>query len=587
MGRVSASSSDITSRPRPRPTTATMTDSSKSVDMDKALPEEANDVEKDGSDNIASNKNGTEDDKFPTGLASWSILGPITIAYFLIFLDMCVVSTAAPAITRQFSSLVDIGWYGGAYQLGNSALQPLTGKIYSHFNIKLGSVICATAVSSPMFIVGRAIAGAGASGIGNGALTIISAVLPARKQAQFLGINLGLGQLGIALGPIIGGAFTQNVTWRWCFYINLPIGAALALLLALVKIPEPTTKLPPRQVLGTAVKSLDLLGFMLISPAAVMFLLGLQYGGTEHPWNSSVVIGLLVGAVIAFILFLVWEYFQGDGAMLPFAMIRKHIVWSAAGNLFFLLGAILVAEYYLAIYFQTVLGNRPIMSGVHLLPTTLGLVIFTMLSGMMIEILGYYLPWSLGGSAAVAIGYGLMSMIKPRTSPSKWIGYQILYGVGSGAMSSAPYIAIQNLVSPPQIPIAMAIIIFCQNMGGAVFLVAANSIFTNGLLKELQNHIDEIGVDPDIILRSGITSIRSIVSGDKLTAALECYTTAISHVMYLGIGAGVVTFAFGWGLGWVDIRKTKQPQAIQANPAPTAPNAKEGVASTGEKSTTA
>lgn len=133
----------------------------------------------------------------------------------------------------------------------------------------------------------------------------------------------------------------------------------------------------------------------------------------------------------------------------------------------------------------------------------------------------------------------------------------------------------------------MAIIIFCQNMGGAVFLVAANSIFTNGLLKELQNHIDEIGIDPDIILRSGVTSIRSIVSGDKLTAALECYTTAISHVMYLGIGAGVVTFAFGWGLGWVDIRKTKQPQAIQANPASTAPNAKEGVASTGEKSTTA
>jgi Fungal trichothecene efflux pump (TRI12) len=167
------------------------------------------------------------------------------------------------------------------------------------------------------------------------------------------------------------------------FYVNLPIGGALAILLLLFKIPEPTTKLPPRQVLGTAIKSLDLPGFMLISPAAIMFLLGLQYGGTVHPWNSSVVIGLLVGAAVTFILFLVWEYHQGDGAMVPFAMIRKRIVWSAAGNLFFLLGAILVAEYYLAIYFQTVLDNRPIMSGVHLLPTTLGLVIFTMLSGIM------------------------------------------------------------------------------------------------------------------------------------------------------------------------------------------------------------
>lgn len=144
-----------------------------------------------------------------------------------------------------------------------------------------------------------------------------------------------------------------------------------------------------------------------------------------------------------------------------------------------------------------------------------------------------------------------------------------------------PYVAIQNLVPPPQIPIAMAIIIFCQNMGGAVFLIAANSIFTNGLRKELQKHIDEVGVSPEIILGTGLSSIRSIISGDKLTAALRCYTTAISHVMYLGIGVSVATFAFGWGLGWVDIRKVKQLQVIQA------PNSEENVNSTTGKSITA
>ncbi|KAF3054691.1 Efflux pump afoB [Trichoderma lentiforme] len=564
-----------------------MADSKKSVETGEVLTEKNGDVEKYGSDGTTSGNEIAEDDsKYPSGAVLWSILAPVTIAYFLVFLDMCVVSTATPAITARFNSLIDVGWYGGAYQLGSSALQPLTGKIYSHFNIKwsflvfffifeVGSAICGAAVSSPMFIVGRAIAGAGSSGIGNGALTIISAVLPPRKQAQFLGINLGIGQLGIALGPIIGGSFTQNVTWRWCFYVNLPIGAALAILLLFVNIPETINKLPPRQVLGTAFKSLDLPGFFLISPAAVMFLLGLQYGGTLHPWNSSVVIGLLVGAGVTFIVFLVWEYHQGDNAMLPFAMIKKRIVWSAAANLFFLLGAILVAEYYLAIYFQTVLDNTPIMSGVHLLPTTLGLVLFTMLSGMFTEIFGYYLPWNLGGSSFAAIGYGLMSMIKPTTGSSKWLGYQVLYGVGSGAMSSAPYIAIQNLIPPPQIPIAMAIIIFCQNMGGAVFLVAANTIFTNGLRKELQKHINEIGVNPDIILSTGATTIRSIVSGDRLTAALKCYTTAISHVMYLGIGVSVATFAFGWGLGWVDIRKVKQLQAIKADPSPAAPESKD------------
>lgn len=132
----------------------------------------------------------------------------------------------------------------------------------------------------------------------------------------------------------------------------------------------------------------------------------------------------------------------------------------------------------------------------------------------------------------------------------------------------------------------MAIIIFCQNMGGAVFLIAANSIFTNGLHKELQKHIHEIGVNPDIILSTGLTSIRSLVSGDRLTAALKCYTTAISHVMYLGIGVSAATFAFGWGLGWVDIRKVKQLQTIQANPPAVVPEAKDDMDSIAEKPTT-
>lgn len=160
------------------------------------------------------------------------------------------------------------------------------------------------------------------------------------------------------------------------------------MLLIFFRIPEPDTKPPARQVLSTAIKSLDLPGFALVAPAATMFLLGLQYGGNQYAWNSSVVIGLLVGAGVTFVLFLIWERRQGDDAMIPFAMLTHRIIWSAAGNMSFVLASILLADYYLAIYFQAVHDDAPLMSGVHMLPTTIGIVLFTIISGVMSEYSG-------------------------------------------------------------------------------------------------------------------------------------------------------------------------------------------------------
>jgi hypothetical protein len=128
---------------------------------------------------------------------------------------------------------------------------------------------------------------------------------------------------------------------------------------------------------------LDLVGFALICPAAIMFFLGLQFGGNQHPWDSSVVIGLLVGAAATFAVFLFWESRQGDNAMVPFAMLKTRVIWSAAMTLFFSLSGILMADYYLAIFFQAVRDDSALMSGVHMLPTTLGLVLFTVVSGSM------------------------------------------------------------------------------------------------------------------------------------------------------------------------------------------------------------
>lgn len=283
-----------------------------------------------------------------------------------------------------------------------------------------------------MFIVGRAIARLGSSGLFTGSITTVTNSLPLQKRPLIMGINMVIGQLGLACGPIIGGAFTTNVSWRWCFYVNNSIGAVVAACILFNDMPEAAVKPHWREVLGTAIKSLDLFGFALISPAAVMFLLALQWGGNQYAWNSSVVIGLLVGAAVTFVLFLVWEHRQGDGAMIPFAILRSRIICSAALTQFFSLGSNLVADFYLAIFFQSVHGNSPLMSGVHMLPTTLGMVLFTMFTGAMTQVTGYYLPWVLAGSCLATIGYGLLSTLSPTTSTARWIGYQDIYGVGSG-----------------------------------------------------------------------------------------------------------------------------------------------------------
>ncbi|KAK0260207.1 hypothetical protein LTS09_005023 [Friedmanniomyces endolithicus] len=494
------------------------------------------------------------------------ILVPVILTYFLWFLDLAVISTATPAITSEFNSLVDVGWYGGAYQLGSSAFTPLTGKLFPQwtfltffFIFEVGSVLCGAAQSSAMFIVGRTIAGIGCSGISTGALTIISAVLPGKAQAQVLGIAQGLGQIGLAVGPIIGGALTEYVSWRWCFYINLPAGAVVGILLLRFRIPEPELKKPAMEVLGTAVKSLDLPGFALISPAVIMLLLGLQFGGNEHPWNSSVVIGLLCGAAVTFVCFLIWERRQGDEAMVPFALLTNKVIWSAAGNMAFVLASILVADFYLSIYFQAVHDDSPLMSGVHLLPTCLGIVLFTIISGVMIGKLGYYLPWTVSGSAISAIGYGLLSLLSPTTPAAKWIGYQVFYGVGSGCTIIAGYIAVQNLVPAAQIPTAMAIVIFCQGMGGAVFLIVANAVFSNSLRHQLGLQSSKIGVAPDAVINAGARGLRQLIpDGERLAVVLQAYTDSIDNVMYVGVGVACVAFAFAWGLGFKDIRKEKE-----------------------------
>jgi len=244
----------------------------------------------------------------------------------------------------------------------------LTGKFYTYFGSKytflkflavfeLGSLLCGVANSSHMFIIGRAIAGLGSSGLVNGALTIIAACVPLVKRPMYLGIMMGVSQLGIVLGPLIGGVLTQYATWRWCFYVNLPLGAATAILLLAISIPDRTIKYESLRRL--LLEKMDILGFALFAPAAIQCLLALEWGGNGYAWDSATVIGLFCGAAGTFSVFLVWENRRGDEAMIPLSMVRQRIVWSSSLVMFFFFGSLLTLSYYLPIYFQAVKGVSP------------------------------------------------------------------------------------------------------------------------------------------------------------------------------------------------------------------------------------
>jgi MFS family permease len=205
-------------------------------------------------------------------------------------------------------------------------------------------------------------------------------------KASLLAKQELVAQMGIVSGPVFGGLLTQYASWRWCFYINLPIGAVASVLLLSIKIPDRINRNDSEKptILGILSK-LDLIGFGLFAPWATMLLLALQWGGTEFAWNSATIIGLFCGAGGMFFVFAAWEYRIGDGAMIPFPMLRIRVVWCSCLVVLFFFGMQVVTTYYLPIYFQAVKGVSPSLSGVYLLPSILTMMAMAVVSGILGE----------------------------------------------------------------------------------------------------------------------------------------------------------------------------------------------------------
>lgn len=345
----------------------------------------------------------------------------------------------------------DVGWYGSSYLLASAALQPLTGKIYARFNTKwtfisffglfeFGSLICGVATSSMMLIIGRAIAGMGGSGLINGGMQIIYQAVPDHRRPAIMGILMAISQIGLVGGPVLGGVLTEFVSWRWCFYINLPVGALSFVCLAFINIPD--RKVKPELELDEhgnqknkfkdLIHSLDLKGFTLFAGFSIMIVLALIWGGVEYAWSSATIIGLLVGSISTLALFCYQEYRIGDRAMFPWSVVKQTAVWCSSITMFLFFGSQMVGNYYLPIYFQTVRNASPAMSGVYTLPSIFGTMITAVLSGILVSKWGYYLPMMVASGVLAGIGNGLLSMLDEHTSAVRWAWFQLITGFGRG-----------------------------------------------------------------------------------------------------------------------------------------------------------
>ena len=488
---------------------------------------------------------------FPAPKALFWIVIALLISMFIQNLDSTIIATAIPKITDQFHSVDQVGWYASACFLTFASFQSTWGKAFKYFPIKatffvslfifeLGSLIIAVAPSSTALIVGRAIAGAGAAGVSSGVFTIIAFSAPPAKAPAYMGITGATYAIAAFVGPLLGGVFAERVTWRWCFWINLPIGGLAAIVLFFAYKP-PRAATPQPATWRETLLQMDLVGTFLIMAAVVCYLLALQWGGSTKPWSDSTVIGTLVGFALLLIVFLANELWMGDRALLQPRLLKMRRVWTTNAYVFFISGSFFSLIYYLPIYFQAIQGVSPLASGVRNLPVIIGCLL-CIVSGFLVVGSGHFVPFMVIGSAIGTIGCGLCYTLDINSGSNHWIGYQAVAGIGIGLGMQIPMMACQGAVSMMDISSVSAIVLFFQIIGGSFAVSAAQAAFASTMTRKLRTTAPE--VSPGEVLAAGATMLRKTFPPDQIGGILEAYMDGIKVVFALSTAFVGISFLF-------------------------------------------
>ncbi|KAI1484647.1 major facilitator superfamily domain-containing protein [Biscogniauxia mediterranea] len=468
-----------------------------------------------------------------TKLEMTLIMLALCSALFLAALDVTIITTAIPTIVGQFDSPTGYTWIGAAYLLANSATVPSWGKISDIWGRKpvllsavgifwIGSLICALSANIGMLIAGRAIQGAGGGGIAVLTNICVSDLVSVRQRGMYYGIFGVVWAIASAIGPVLGGVFTSKVTWRWCFWVNLPIsGAGFLILLLVLKLHNPRT--PVRQGLA----AIDWLGSALIIGATLMFLFGLEFGGVIYPWNSATTICLIVFGVFTFGLFVIAEKKFAKYPVISLALFKSGSN-IAAFAVCFAHGTVFISgSYYLPLYFQAVIGASSLLSGVYLLPYALSLSIFSAGTGIWMRKTGKYLPAIIFGMFFLTLGFGLFIMLGAKVNWAKLIIFEIIAGIGVGPNFQSPLIALQSGLQGRDIASATGTFMFIRQLATSISVVVGGVVFQNGMEKQYSYLLAELG--PEL---AGQLTGGSAAANVELVASLQGQQGDIARAAY-------------------------------------------------------
>ncbi|KAF7290179.1 Major facilitator transporter-like protein [Mycena indigotica] len=473
----------------------------------------------------------------------------------------------SPRIASDFDSFSLQGWVATSFVLAQTVFLLFYGQLLRIFPAKytllaaitifeVGSLVCGLAQGVDSLIAGRTVSGIGAAGICMSFLSllaelltclivvsmiqIISQVTRLEDRPRLFGLFGAVFGLSSIVGPLIGGAFTDHVSWRWCFYINLPFGGvSLTVVTFLLKASPPLGSDPAQRTwrhLRDQVLRMDYLGMLLASAFVTCLILALQWGGNTKPWNDAAVIVTFVLFGVLAIGFVGWEVWLGERAMVPTAIFKSRSIYAIISYAFLTRFSLLLFSYYIPIFYQAARHHSATKSGIDLLPFMLGTVLSVIGSGQIVGRFGRYYPFLVAAPIFLAIGSGLLYTISASTSSAKIIGFQILAGVGTGMGMQNSLLAIQvefkSKAEARLLGQATSMASFGQFLGGTVGLGVAEPVFASELTKFLAKYAPEA---PSVIVKESPTAIYEALPPAMIPGVVRSYTEALRIVFVVGV----------------------------------------------------